>query len=291
MSSSLSPKPFLKWVGGKTQIIQKVISKFPKQINNYHEIFLGGGSVLFALLNNINTGSITVSGKVYAYDYNNVLIHVYKNMQSDVGRLWERLQVHIDTYNASQNVEEHYYICRQTYNSMTEEEKCGYDGSAFFILLNKTCFRGLYREGPNGFNVPFGHYKNPTIATFEHLSSVSELIQNVEFFQADFEASIGKVELADFVYLDPPYAPEKKTSFVGYNRAIFDENTHIQLFNMCKVYKFSFLMSNSHVDLVINSFNDTRSFHTDIIEAKRTINCKNPQAKTKEVLISFNFII
>jgi len=272
-------KPFLKWVGGKTQILPHVMSSFPSHIHTYHEIFLGGGSVLFALLES----SINVQF-IKAYDYNNVLIHVYRNIQSDPRAFWEQMRPCIDAYTVSLNKEAHYYACRNKYNEMSVIDKCSQVGSALFVMLNKTCFRGLYREGPNGFNVPFGHNKNPSIASWQHILNVSTLIQKVTFIQADFVDSINDVSDGDFVYLDPPYVPENKTSFVGYNRSVFDENTHITLFNLCKSNRFSFLMSNSNVPLVTTAFTN---YNTTIIEAKRLINCNKPNAKTLEVLISF----
>ena len=169
---------------------------------------------------------------------------------------------------------------------MTQQEKNNYTGSAMFIFLNKTCFRGLYRTGPNGFNVPYGHYNNPSIYDDDNIKEISELIKNVEFVVSDFSNSIIRAKKKDFLYLDPPYLPEKETSFVSYNLEGFNIDKHNQLFNLChqlKENKIKFLMSNSNVKLIHDSFNN---YNIEIIECKRSINSKNPAKKTNEVLIN-----
>ena len=292
-------KPFLKWVGGKTQIIDNVISKFPTEINNYHEIFLGGGSVLLAVLSLQNQGKIIIKQKIYAYDINETLINVYKNVQSNKKKLFKYIQQYMKMYDsltgdtinrkpkslaeAKTSKESYYYWLRSKFNKMKKNTiKC----SALFMVINKICFRGMYREGPNGFNVPYGHYKKtPTIITKEQLDIISELIQDVEFIHSDFRNSIQKVQKGDFVYLDPPYAPENSKSFVGYNSKGFNLQAHNDLFNMIKKFnsnEIKFVMSNAKVDLVTDKFTDYES--EDII-ARRAINSKNPGSKTVEILI------
>ena len=292
-------KPFMKWVGGKTQIIDKVSDLFPKQINNYHEIFLGGGSVLLHLLSSNN---ITVTGSINAYDLNKTLIYVYKNVQSNCDDLNDKLKCLMAKLNnlpqlekgegnkkpltlneGKTDQESFYYWTRKCYNELSELEKCSVHGSSLFLFLNKTCFRGLYRVGPNGFNVPFGHYKNPNI-DYEHIKNISELIQSVNFEHCSFETSMNNVCSGDFVYLDPPYAPETSKSFVGYNYDGFDEDCHIKLFDLTKKLPCNFLMSNSEVDLVSSHFHDSL-FDVKVIQCKRSINSKKPGSTTNELLI------
>ena len=154
------------------------------------------------------------------------------------------------------------------------------------MFLNKTCFRGMYREGPNGFNIPFGHYKKtPTIITKEYLDSISDLIQNVEFIQSDFNNSINNAETGDYVYLDPPYAPENDKSFVGYTKDGFGLEAHKSLFNAITILdqkNIRFAMSNAKVKLVMDHFKDYK--HEDIV-ARRAINSKKPGSTTTEVII------
>ena len=300
MSEIKLQKPFLKWVGGKTQIMKNVIDKIPKEMNNYHEPFLGGGSVLLAVLSLQKQNEIVINGRIYAYDLNGFLINVYKNVQSNKDELFLHISKYIEEYDslkckavnrkpstieeAKTSKESYYYWIRNIFNSM---DKSSVEHSAIFMFLNKTCFRGMYREGPNGFNVPYGHYKKtPTIITKEELDSVSDLIQNVEFIQCDFNNSIKNAEIGDYVYLDPPYAPENNKPFVGYTKDGFGLEAHKSLFSaITKLDKknIRFAMSNAKVGLVIDHFKNYK--HEDIV-ARRAINSKKPGSRTTEVIIS-----
>ena len=300
----MNNKPILKWVGGKTQILEKVLETFPNEMKNYHEIFIGGGSVLLGLL----SSDIVVKGKIFAYDSNDALISLYKNIQSHPDKLYDAIQEIVKEFSscpfvkkessskkkkeklvqpttieeAKKSQEHYYYWIRKEYNSLTKEEQREINGSAMFVFLNKTCFRGVYRVGPKGFNVPYGNYKNPEVINKEHLLHISKLIENVIFECCDFSESIKKVKKGDFVYMDPPYAPEKETSFVKYTDKGFAEEEHTKLFELCKNLKSKFVMSNSNVKMVRTAFAD---FNIQEVVCKRSINSKDPTAKTSEVLI------
>ena len=157
-----------------------------------------------------------------------------------------------------------------------------------FIFLNKTCFRGVYREGPNGFNVPFGHYKSvPKIIDKNRLMKISKMFEKVEFICADFKESIKNCKPSDFVYMDPPYVKETEKSFTGYTKDGFNIEQHTNLFNGIKKLdkrNCKFLLSNSNVSFVNQTF---ENFKIDIVEAKRAIHSKKASSsKTQEVLIS-----
>ena len=299
------PKPILKWVGCKTQIIDKLIHDFPSEINNYYEIFLGGGCVLLALLTYIKNGIINIEGNIYTYDVNEPLIYMYKNIQSNHNDLYNELQKIIIEFNsckndidyinrkpltieeAKKNKENYYYWIRFLYNNLNDKKTI--IGSAMFIFLNKTCFRGVFRIGPNGFNVPYGHYKNPEIINKNHLDIINDLIQNVIFECIDFNISLisDNYQINDFIYLDPPYAPEKTTSFVKYTENGFDINNHNKLFTL--IHKLTeknikIILNNSDVSLVRDNFTNDKYNITSII-CKRSINSKNPDAKSNEVII------
>jgi DNA adenine methylase len=297
------PKPILKWVGGKTEIIDKLVVDFPIEMNNYREAFLGGGSVLLTLLSYVKNGLIKVHGNIYAYDLNEPLIYIYKNIQTRHNELYDTLQTIIADFNACGNgvvnrkpatieeakmaKENYYYWTRNQYNKLCPTDKKGLLGSAMFIFLNKTCFRGVFRVGPNGFNVPYGHYNNPEIINKEHLLEIHNLIQNVVFECCGFNASLENVEPNDFVYLDPPYAPETDTSFVGYTENGFDIEQHRSLFQLIHALTETHkkvMMSNADVSLVRDNFTNER-YNTTSILCKRSINSKNPEAKAKEVII------
>jgi len=297
------PKPILKWVGGKTQILDKLIIAFPIEINNYHEIFLGGGSVLLTLLSYVKNGIIKIHGNIYAYDLNEPLIYIYKNIQLSYNELYNEIQYFITEFNlcgdgeinrnpknineAKISKENYYYWIRNEYNKLDFTEKKTIKGSAMFIFLNKTCFRGVFRVGPKGFNVPYGHYNNPEIINKNHLKEVHELIKNVIFECCDFTKSLNNIEDNDYVYLDPPYAPETDTSFVGYTTNGFNLDSHTKLFklihNLTENNK-KIMLSNADVSLVRDNFKNKKYNITSIL-CKRSINSKNPEAKTKEVII------
>jgi DNA adenine methylase len=304
--SVIIPKPILKWVGGKTQIINKIIIQFPKEINNYYEIFLGGGSVLLALLTYIKNDIIKIHGNIYAYDLNEALIYTYKNIQSNHNELYDELVKIITIFNscpindninrkpndieeAMINKENYYYWIRSEYNKLCSDDKKTIIASAMFIFLNKTCFRGVFRVGPNGYNVPYGHYNNPEIINKNHLDYINLLIQNVIFECLDFNVSLNRdnFEIDDFIYIDPPYAPEKTTSFVKYTDNGFDINNHHKLFiliHRLTQNNIKLILNNSDVSLIRDNFTNEKYNITSIL-CKRSINSKNPESKSKEVMI------
>tara|TARA_Y100000816_G_scaffold282550_1_gene258380 strand:+ start:2696 stop:3616 length:921 start_codon:yes stop_codon:yes gene_type:complete len=290
-------KPFLKWVGGKTQLIDSIIDKIPKEMENYHELFLGGGSVLFAILSLKHQGIIKINKNIYVYDINPVLINVYNHVKNNKDELFKFIDEIINEYDningtiinrkpntldeAKSSKESYYYWLRDKYNKI---DKTTIECSALFMVINKLCFRGMYREGPNGYNVPYGHYKKtPTIINKYELDSISDLIKDVKFINSDFEESIKNVKSGDFVYLDPPYAPENDKSFVGYVQDGFDLNKHKKLFSeVKKLDNIMFMMSNANVSLVTDEFKD---YNIEEIKARRAINAKKPGSTTSEVMI------
>jgi DNA adenine methylase len=302
-------KPILKWVGGKTQILDVILEDFPKEIDNYHETFIGGGSVLIGLLQEIKNKKIKVNEKIHAYDINEPLIYVYKNIQNNHNELYNKIQEIIIEFNNididgeiinrnSTNLEEaltskesYYYWIRKSYNKLTSEEKKSILGSSYFIFLNKTCFRGLFRVGPNGFNVPYGNYKNPEIINKSHLDEIHLLIKDVLFECCDYKLILNKINdnfnKNDFIYADPPYAPENEKSFVKYSEHGFNEAEHLKLFeiyNTLNNKKIKLMMSNSDVKLVRDNFKLDK-FNIKTVLCKRSINSKNPESKTNEVII------
>lgn len=281
-------KPFLKWVGGKTQILDQVLEQFPKDMEQYHEPFLGGGSVLLGLLSRKAKGDIRV-GTVFASDVNVGLISLYQNVQTRVEELLtvaQGLFAELDactglTVNRKEmtpdpSKETYYFSIRRRFNAV---DRTTVEASAMFLFLNKTCFRGVYREGPNGFNVPYGNYKT-VLLDADHLCRVSRLIQGVVFTAEPFQSAFQKV--TGFVYVDPPYAPINSTSFVGYQASGFHLEDHQSLFQLCKQKRF--LMSNADVELVREAF---LGYPMTVISCRRAIHSKNPETRTNELLIRF----
>ena len=287
-------KPVIKWVGGKTQILDTVLESFPREIENYHELFVGGGSVLFGLL---ASKDITVKGKVYAYDKNQKLINMYRQIQTNPEEVHDHLLELFTTYDTRTGTEvnrkpeteeegltskeSYYYWVRKKYNELVPTTPVH---AATLIFLNKTCFRGVYREGPNGFNVPYGHYKStPLVVSLDELVKIQELIKDVVFKWCDFRAAFAQiVNGGDFIYADPPYAPESVTSFVGYTKDGFSLDDHRDLFNLLKRSKIDFVLSNAKVHLVTSSF---EGYEVKDVPARRAIHSKDPSSTTTEVLV------
>jgi len=305
-------KPLLKYVGGKTQILKEVLTRFPpaSTIRNYYEPFVGGGSVLFAFLEN----NPAFKNKVIAADLNPRLINFYKVIQSRVEEFLIEIKKLVEAYNAIKAVagadadgasqESFYYTQRVRYNTEATDDG-GSAGSnsvlnaALFLFLNKTCFRGLHRCGPRGFNVPFGHYKNPAIYDEAHVRTVSALLARVELRCGDFSAVCADAGPGDFVYLDPPYVPvdrtgseddDKKDSFTSYNLDGFGPADHERFFTFCEGLRSEekgvrWLMSNSEVALVTSRFTAEKGYETAVVSCRRAISPKEPGSRVNEVLI------
>lgn len=297
------PRPILKWVGGKGQIIDKLLKAIPKEMNDYHELFVGGGSFLVMVLWAKNKGFITINGSLNAYDLNEALISTYINIRDNKDELFEKVKelqkdflecdaegtVNRKPNNKQEAItsrESYYYWIRKEYNGQTD--KTSIDSSAYFIFLNKTGFRGMYREGPNGFNIPYGNYKNPTLVKEDELNYISELIKDVNFHNSDFSKSFENVSNEkNFLYMDPPYAPENNTSFVGYTKDGFDIEQHKKLFDLTKCIseKNMIMMSNSNVKLIHDNLSPD-DFNYEVVSCRRAINSKDPSARTEEVIIT-----
>lgn len=304
-------KSFLKWVGGKHKLLDHIIPNIPLEIENYHEIFLGGGSVLLAILSLQKQNKIKINKKIYAYDLNNSLINCFKQIQKNPQKIYylvcaiKKTFLSIETNilldsegnaikgapkvtkdNFMTTREHYYYWIRNLYNNSS---KTSQKSAAYFIFLNKTGFRGMYREGQDGkFNIPYGLKDkkiDPSMISKDEIENISRLIKNVEFICCDFEKSLKNPNLGDFVYLDPPYAPEKDNSFVKYTKKGFNLDTHKSLFKLTKDLNkknIKFIMSNSAVKLVKDNFEDCT---IDDIIRRNAIHSKKPGSKAKEVVI------
>lgn len=296
-------KPFIKWVGGKTQIINEVLNLFPEEINNYYEPFLGGGSVLLALLSFQKAGKIKINGKIFASDLNPNLVYLFQNIQLYPDEIIKEVKILLSGYNMCQNTdvnrspanitealtshESYYYWIRYQFNSILQVDRNSIKSSAMLLFINKTCFRGLYREGPRGFNVPFGNYKKLQIIE-EDIFNISELIKDVIFKECNFEDALVNLASGDFVYLDPPYAQGNDKSFVSYTKDNFNLEANKKLFELCDSLKnknVKMLLSNADVPLIRNSFPGPL-YNTAVISCRRAINSKKPNSRANEVLIT-----
>ena len=266
------PYPFVKWAGGKRQLLSQMEKFIPKKFNKYIEPFVGGGALFFYLL----------PKRAILLDNNSELINCYKVIKSNVNELIQYLKRHI--YN-----KEYYYKIRaldrnvEKYSTLSNIEK-----AARTIFLNKTGYNGLYRVNQKGFfNVPFGRYKNPKICDKKNLIAVRHILQSINIIHDSFENCLDYAEKDDFIYLDPPYYPLSSTSlFTSYTKNSFGKDSQIKLFEIfkeldkkgCKI-----LLSNSYSEFILNLY---KEFRIEILQAKRAINSKsNKRGEIKEVLI------
>lgn len=210
------PRPFLKWAGGKTQLLADLLPLFPEQFDTYYEPFLGGGAVFFALAREKRFGQAVLS------DSNPELVNAYVAVRDDLGKVLSLLRRH-----ARKHCEQYYYEVR------ISSPRGSAQRAARTIYLNKTCFNGLYRVNRlGGFNVPFGDYKNPPIVDAENLEAVSIALQGVQLSCQDFGMAIAQAAAnlkRIAVYFDPPYLPVASGSFVSYDRMPFGKEEHQRL--------------------------------------------------------------
>lgn len=268
-------KPFIKWVGGKRQLLPKIKELVPTQFNKYFEPFIGGGALFFDL--NLNEAFIN--------DFNPELTNLYHVVKTMPELLLESLKKHINT-------EEYFYALRnldreEFFKTLSEVER-----ASRFIFLNKTCFNGLYRVNKKGQNnVPYGKYLNPTIIDEENLFKCSESLKNTTILTGNFAGILPFVSENDFVYLDPPYAPVSTTAnFTSYTNEAFGIAQQERLKEFCDILTVlgvKFLLSNSDVPLIRQLYSE---YDIITVELNRTLSAKgSARGKVNEVLIK-NYI-
>jgi DNA adenine methylase len=270
-----TPRPFLKWVGGKGQLLGELIQQIERagSIHRYHEPFVGGGALFFEL---IRTGKMPGT-KSYLSDNNANLIAAYHGVRDNVDRVIELLTEHKRKHS-----ERHYYEVR------SRRAKDEPDQAARIIYLNKTGYNGLYRENSKGeYNVPFGRYKNPGICDEENLRAVSKALQKAKIEVRHFESVLGCAKEGDLVYFDPPYHPVSKTaSFTSYHRSGFGEDSQRLLANVARKlsqHGVKVLLSNSMTPLVQELY---AKFTIDEVQANRNVNSRaDRRGKISEALI------
>ena len=226
-------KPFLKWAGGKGQLLKEIEKYYPfhtdSKIIKYAEPFVGGGAVLFDILNKYELQ------EVYISDINAELINTYTIIRDNVGALLNILRQFEDDYLLlnSDDRKEAYLMKRMRFNELKSKEDSSVELAALMIFLNKTCFNGLYRVNRKGeYNVPMGAYKNPLICNEKNLKAVSNKLQNVKIVCGDYKESADFIDDKTFVYFDPPYRPLTATAnFTSYTENLFDDKKQLELAN------------------------------------------------------------
>ena len=291
-------KPFVKWAGGKGNLIPQLKNFFPFELKNttiikYVEPFIGGGAVLINILQKYDIK------EVYAFDINMDLINCYNVIKNNVENLIMELEIKENEFLklGEEKRQKYFYDVRKEYNSYTiSENESNVKRASEFIFLNKTCFNGLYRVNKNGkFNVPCGKYKNPTICDVRNLKSLSYLIRNVQFQYGDYKKSEKYIDNNTFVYFDPPYRPLSNTSgFTSYTKENFNDGDQKELANYFKLLDkkgAKLMLSNSNpknTDENDNFFEEVyKGFYINEISAKRMINVNvKGRGEISELLIT-----
>lgn len=286
--------PFVKWAGGKTQLLPEIRKHYPHRIKKYCEPFVGGGAVLFDVLQKFRPEKVLVN------DVNEELINTYLLIKSDCNLLIEQLSELQQNYK-SQSLEKNkilFYEKRLRYNELkiNRNDAENLEKAALFIFLNKTCFNGLYRVNKRGeFNVPFNNAKNPLICDEENLRACSELLQNVQMKTGDYSNCKNFIDSETFVYLDPPYRPLTQTSaFTSYSENNFSDKEQLELGKFITEISSKgakVLASNSdpkNTNKEDNFFDDLYSnFEIERITASRMINSNaKKRGAISELLIS-----
>ena len=267
--------PFVKWAGGKRQLLDKISERMPKSFNNYFEPFIGGGAVLFelqpqkAVINDIN--SALINAYKIICDKPQDFIREIKKLDSE---MWE-------------DGKKYYYSLRDHYNDKLMKEEFDVELAALFVFINKHCFNGLYRVNGKGvFNVPYNNSRGETINDTSILE-ISEYLKNVEILTGDFEEACRGAKKGDFIFFDSPYAPLNPTSFESYTKEGFDVESHKRL-----AYLFDeltkrgcFCMLTNHNTEFINELYGNKGYKIDVVSVKRSINSDASKRTGEEVII------
>ncbi len=283
----LLPRPFLKWVGGKRQLLPELLARVERagDFGRYHEPFIGGGALFFELHR-----LSKLSKQAYLSDYNPRLIETYEGVRDHVDEVIALLQRHKKRHS-----EEHFYKVRALGEALEKAGKTVVQRTARIIYLNKTCYNGLYRENSKGgFNSPFGRYKNPRICDEENLRAVSKALKKAKIEHRHFEDVVKLAKPGDLVYFDPPYHPVSETaSFAAYTpqpnkieRGGFGEDSQrllARVYGLLHEKGVKVVLSNSMTDLVRDLYS---AYTLDEVSANRAINSRaDRRGKVSEALV------
>ncbi len=273
--SNSSVAPFVKWAGGKRQLIPQIKERMPEKYNNYFEPFVGGGAVTFELL----------PANALINDINKALINTYKQIQTgpeDFIRTIKKLDA-----NMWEDGKEYYYSLRERYNDKLMKAEYDIELAALFVFINKHCFNGLYRVNGKGlFNVPYNNSRHGSIDE-KTIRATAEYLKGVKIIDGDFEAACNDAKKGDFVFIDSPYAPLNPTSFESYTKEGFDIESHKRL---AKYYeeltaKGCYCMLTNHNTDLINELYGNKGYRIDVVSVKRYINSDASNRVGEEVII------
>lgn len=271
-SSAVAPRPFIKWAGGKGQLVDELLARISASFATYYEPFIGGGALFFSLC----------PKQAVLFDVNEQLVNTYCVVRDRPEELITDLSQHV--YE-----KDYYYQMRDVDRSADFATWSAVRKASRFIYLNRTCFNGLYRVNSKGFfNVPFGRYTNPKIVDAGNIRKCSEILQPVEISVSDFSSVGERAQANDFVYFDPPYVPLSRTaSFTSFSAGGFSWEDQERLRNLCgQLHEkgVKFMLSNSLTDKILNLY---QSFHYHVVTAQRAINSAgDKRGKVNEIIIT-----
>lgn len=273
--SNSNVAPFVKWAGGKRQLLSKIKERMPEKYNRYYEPFVGGGAVIFELL----------PENALINDINKALINTYKQICNEpeaflkaINKLDEEMW---------ENGKEYYYFLREHYNNKLMKSEYNVELAALFVFINKHCFNGLYRVNRKGlFNVPYNNSRRASVDE-KVIRDISKYLQGITIIEGDFEVACANAKKNDFVFIDSPYAPLNPDSFESYTKEGFDIESHkrlARLYDELTEKGCLCMLTNHNVDL-INELYGGKGYKIDVVNVKRMINSDASNRVGEEVII------
>lgn len=273
--SNANVAPFVKWAGGKRQLLPQIKERMPEKYNNYFEPFVGGGAVIFELL----PKSAVIN------DINKALINVYQMIRKYPQRFLQEIN-RLDR-EMWEDGKEYYYSLREHYNDKLMRDEFDVELAALFVFINKHCFNGLYRVNGKGlFNVPYNNSRSSSVNE-KVIVETAKFLKDVTIISGDFEEACTKATKGDFVFFDSPYAPLNPTSFESYTKEGFDIESHKRL---AKLYdeltaRGCYCMLTNHNTELINELYGNKGYRIDVVSVKRSINSDATNRVGEEVII------
>lgn len=273
--SNSSVSPFVKWAGGKRQLIPQIRERMPEKYNDYYEPFVGGGAVIFDLL--------PVNALIN--DINKALINTYRTICNEPDAFLKEVN-RLDN-DMWEDGKKYYYTIREHYNDKLMRSEYDVELAALFVFINKHCFNGLYRVNGKGlFNVPYNNSRRVSVDE-EAIMAASEYLKGATIIDGDFEQACKNAKKGDFVFIDSPYAPLDPTSFESYTKEGFDIESHKRL---AKLYdeltaRGCYCMLTNHNTDLINELYGNKGYKIDVVSVKRMINSDASNRVGEEVII------
>lgn len=273
--SSSSVAPFVKWAGGKRQLLPQIKERMPEQFNNYYEPFVGGGAVTFELL----------PENAVVNDINKSLVNAYRQICDAPDEFLEAINK-LDN-EMWEDGKAYYYSLRELYNDKMMKSEYDVELAALFVFINKHCFNGLYRVNGKGlFNVPYNNSRKASVDE-KAIREISEYLKKVTILEGDFEAACESAMEGDFVFIDSPYAPLNPTSFESYTKEGFDIESHKRLADLFDelTARGCYCMLTNHNTELINELYGNKGYRIDVVSVKRMINSDASNRVGEEVII------